>query len=206
MFTFDNHTARKKGETKKWFTSDLHHDHTSITKYTDRYRVTSAEEHNDWLRDIWNAQVMKGDIVYHVGDFSFSDDARKVNEFVNTLNGKIIFIKGNHDRTHVLDALTVCEYHEQHQYLEAKITKEQKAVMFHFPIASWHGQSRGVWHLHGHSHGNLSADVSRGKMLDVGIDNAYNLYGEFTFFDVGMIERYMETREQFIADDHRGKR
>lgn len=73
--------------------------------------------------------------------------------------------------------------------------------MFHFPIGSWHKQSHGSWHLHGHSHGGYTD--RKGKMLDVGIDNAYNLYNDHVFFDLEMISAFMQKREMYTSDKHR---
>jgi calcineurin-like phosphoesterase family protein len=46
----------------------------------------------------WNEQVSKDDVVYHLGDFAMGpsdllDDTRA------KLNGKIILVRGNHDRS-----------------------------------------------------------------------------------------------------------
>lgn len=54
-----------------------------------------------------NARVSEDDIVYHLGDFCFKNTAggkygegerRKANEYEELLNGKIIHVKGNHDK------------------------------------------------------------------------------------------------------------
>jgi hypothetical protein len=44
---------------------------------------------------------------------------------------------------------------------------------------------------------------SRGKMLDVGLDSAYNIYGLHKFFSEQEVEACMQTKELFIADQHR---
>lgn len=59
----------------------------------------------------------------------------------------------------------------------------------------------GKVHVTGNSHGGYTQ--GKGKILDVGIDNAFNLFGKHCFFDLEMIEEYMKTREVFIADQHR---
>lgn len=55
----------------------------------------------------WNTRVEKDDIVYHNGDFCFRNSAGgkkgegmavKAREWEEKLNGRIIHIKGNHDR------------------------------------------------------------------------------------------------------------
>lgn len=42
-----------------YFTSDLHFGHSNIVKFTDRNKVTTSEEHDDWIIDLWNKQVEK---------------------------------------------------------------------------------------------------------------------------------------------------
>lgn len=73
--------------------------------------------------------------------------------------------------------------------------------MCHYPIMSWDRQRYGSWHLHGHSHGNLSE--SKGLMLDVGIDNSYNLFGTHKVFSEDDIENFMLSQKIHIADSHR---
>lgn len=188
---------------KYFFTSDLHFHHRNIVKFTNRGIDTTQENHDQWLIELWNSTVSKSDTVIHLGDFSFHKDANQTIYVLNQLNGQIHLLKGNHDysdnfKKYASNKVTI------HEYLEKTFDingKKQKIVMFHFPIGSFHQQSRGSWHLHGHSHGNYMD--SKGKMLDVGIDNAYNLYSQHKFFDLEMISEYMQTREVYISDNHR---
>ena len=47
----------------------------------------------------WNSVVGEDDTVYHLGDFAFGQGSiEKIEEYVSRLNGRIILIKGNHDR------------------------------------------------------------------------------------------------------------
>jgi calcineurin-like phosphoesterase family protein len=79
-------------------TSDQHLDHTNIIKYCKRpFRTT--EEMNDTLIDNWNRTVKKSDTVYLVGDLAFGRGSRNTDYWLNQLNGNIVFIKGNHDKS-----------------------------------------------------------------------------------------------------------
>lgn len=184
---------------KVLFTSDLHFGHKNICKFTDRSKVVLQEEHDQWLSEVWNSQVKKSDIVYVLGDLSFSDYERTAKVF-SVLNGQIFVVKGNHDRREHLDKLKAIHIIQGwYEYKEKKIN-DVSICMFHFPIACWYKQGYGAWHLHGHSHGNFQQD---GKCLDVGIDSAYNVFGEhklFTFQDVADI---MQSKQVVVKDHHK---
>lgn len=184
-----------------WFTSDLHFSHKRIVEFTNRGVDTTVEHHDEWLIDLWNSQVQKGDVVYHLGDFSFAKNVEDTLAFIRKLNGVKHFLKGNHDYSDNFK-----RYREAgvttHEYLERKFDG-QNVVMFHFAIASWHRQGYGSWHLHGHSHGNFGD--SKGKMLDVGLDSAYNVLGKHEFFHLDTIKDIMDRKEVYVADVHRNK-
>jgi calcineurin-like phosphoesterase family protein len=186
----------------KIFTSDLHVGHKRIVEFTSRGKdCLSQDNHDRWIIDLWNTEVSAGDIVYHLGDFSFYKNYDDIANIVNQLKGQKIFIKGNHDRREHLDQLVkdglIAAWYD---YKEIRLG-DVSVALFHFPIASWHRQSYGSWHLHGHCHGNFKD--SRGKMLDVGLDSMYNLYGKHKFIDEHEIKYHMDNIEIYLADQHR---
>ena len=76
-----------------YFIGDLHLEHKNIIPYCNR-PFKSVEEMNKVLIDNWSKVVKPEDTVYFLGDFSFG----KFKESIKKVNGKIVFIKGNHDR------------------------------------------------------------------------------------------------------------
>jgi calcineurin-like phosphoesterase family protein len=185
---------------KTYFTSDLHFHHSRICEFTDRKLFTSAEDHTEWLIEIWNKQVTKQDQVYHLGDFSFSHKQEEVNSVVKRLNGRKFFIKGNHDRSEIFDNLKKQNLIQNwFQYKEINVG-DTPACLFHFPIASWHRQHYGSLMLHGHCHGSFQG---QGKILDVGIDNAFNIFGEYRLFTQEDVLEFMHQRDVFTADHHK---
>ena len=87
-----------------WFTADYHLGHANIIKYCDR-PFKSLEHMDETIVRKHNERVKKGDIVFHVGDFCFKNTSNrgegirvKSKEWEVRLNGKIIHVKGNHDR------------------------------------------------------------------------------------------------------------
>ena len=190
-----------------YFTSDLHHSHKNIVDFTNRSVATTKEQHNEWLVNIWNSTVQKNDLVYHLGDLSFATKYSEISEFVSGLNGRIVLLKGNHDREGNLQSLKDDNLIENwHMYKEIKVPLSNGEVqhinLFHFPISSWHKQGYGAWNLFGHSHGSHK---SEGKSLDVGLDSAYNLYQEHRFFSLIDVELYMSQREVNTVDHHRNR-
>jgi calcineurin-like phosphoesterase family protein len=184
------------------FTSDLHAHHKRIVEFTNRgIDCGSQDNHERWLIDLWNKEVSAGDVVYVLGDYSFSAKYDPIAEFTSKLKGQKIIIKGNHDRREHLDQLVKDQLIATwYDYKEIKL-EDTPVVLFHFPISSWHRQGYGAYHLHGHCHGNHKD--SKGKMLDVGIDSVYNLYGKHGFIDEHQIIAFMKDKETYISDHHK---
>lgn len=189
---------------KVFFTSDLHFHHKRIVELSNRGVDTNQENHDEWLIDLWNSQVNSGDVVYHLGDFSFSDKYNEIESIIEKLNGNIFLIKGNHDKREILASL------EQNKkvvkvfdYLERKFNKID-FILFHYPIGSFNKQRYGAFHLHGHSHGNYSD--TKGRMLDVGPDSAYNIFGRHKFFSLENVVEILKDKKIYIADSHRSGR
>jgi len=80
-----------------YFTADLHLNHENIIKYCNR-PFRDIEHHNKSLVNNWNQRVKDNDTVYHLGDFCFNNKSIKSSDWEKQLNGKIIHIKGNHDK------------------------------------------------------------------------------------------------------------
>lgn len=191
----------KTKEVKKWFTSDTHAFHKKIIEFTNRGKETTQEHHEEWLLDLINSKAEKQDILYLLGDVAFAKGYDSIADWVSKINAQVIIVEGNHDnsshlRRLVKDGLIVT----WDRWLNIKI-KDHKTMLCHFPMMSWNEQRYGSWHLHGHSHGNLGC--SKGLMLDVGVDNSYNLYGKHQIFSEQDIFDYMQQQEVYVADLHR---
>lgn len=183
-----------------YLTSDLHFNHKRITEFTDRKLVVAQEEHDEWLIDLWNSKVKKSDTIWHLGDFSFNHKQQEVNALVKRLNGQKMFVKGNHDRSEIFDNLKKANLIQNwFHYKEIKLSNTP-ACLFHFPVAAWHRQHYGSLMLHGHCHGSYQG---QGKSLDVGLDNAYNIFGEHKFFTEESVLEFMQDRTLHIAESHR---
>lgn len=170
-----------------YFTSDLHFGHKNIVGFTDRQQVTDREAHDEGLVDLWNSQITPGDVVFHLGDFHFGS-VQKSNLIQSRLRGTIFHVRGNHDRRDDMPW-----YRETHLH-------NVRTVLCHFPIASWHKQSKGSYHLHGHCHGNFK---NVGRSLDVGLDSAYKRFGAHKFFTDKDIHEILSQVPIVSVDKHR---
>ena len=75
-----------EGERPKWASPEI--------------KKARTNEMNEAMVGEWNAVVSPEDTVKHLGDFYFDNgDGKDAAYWENRLNGKIIHIKGNHDRS-----------------------------------------------------------------------------------------------------------
>jgi calcineurin-like phosphoesterase family protein len=82
---------------KVWFTSDHHFGHANIIRYARRPYFSAAQMDED-MEYRWNSIVGKDDTVYHLGDFAIGPMSNLA-RYRDALNGKIVLIRGNHDRS-----------------------------------------------------------------------------------------------------------
>lgn len=73
------------------------------------------------------------------------------------------------------------------KYLEIEIDKKMICLM-HYPIEDWNNRPKNSVHLHGHVHGKLNDFQPKGR-LDVGIDSAYKIFGEYKPFSWNEIKK-----------------
>jgi Predicted phosphoesterase or phosphohydrolase len=152
---------------KVFFISDTHFGHKNIIKYEDR-PFLSVEEMDSKMIENWNSKVDKGDRVYILGDFAFSDKEYVI-RLMDKLNGQKFLVKGNHD--HIVKEKEVAEkFAWVKDYYVLKHNK-MKFVLFHYPIQVWDCQHHGSVHLFGHVHSNKE---DHHPLLET-LKNAYNV-------------------------------
>jgi calcineurin-like phosphoesterase family protein len=148
-----------------WFIADTHFFHKNIVAY-DRRPFNSMEEHNNGLINNWNERVKTNDLVYHLGDFCFTDVNTQI-ETRKKLNGEIILIKGNHDpstnrckkifgENNVKNSFTIelCSY-------ELILTHKPR-----FDITKISNES--FWNIHGHEHIH-TGQKQKGRNINVNV-------------------------------------
>lgn len=147
------------------------------------------------LVDRWNAKVPKGATVYHLGDFCFYKDPDQALAVLESLNGHIHLIAGNHDNwwdkqgnPRVKWAKVVDHFDQTSRGMFETKLGGKLVVLCHFPIEAWNGKHHGSWHFHGHSHGGAAAVSGR---LDVGVDALPAPDNDYAPWSCGEIVRYM---------------
>jgi calcineurin-like phosphoesterase family protein len=148
-----------------WFTSDFHLGHRNIIRYCSR-PFASVEEMDAAILANLNKLVGANDVLYFLGDFCLGgpDQARQYRDRIVCRN--IHVVEGNHDAA--LRNLTGA-FSSLNQLVEVGV-RRQRIVLCHYAMRVWHHSGRGVWHLYGHSHGNLPDDPAA-LSLDVGVDS-----------------------------------
>lgn len=161
-----------------FFISDLHFFHKNVIKFDERPFLDDqgnpdVDLMHETIINNWNSVVKSNDIVFYLGDLSFTSLDRTI-PLVKRLNGQIHFIMGNHDDYRDIKAynrflsindlvdLTIINNNVKNQF-----------VLCHYPIFSWNKQSHGNFHIHGHCHHNLHhGDTSSyyvdNRVMDVG--------------------------------------
>jgi len=155
-----------------WIWSDLHFNHAGILKYCAKTRpVADVAEMNEWLITLWNENVKAKDSIYIVGDFAFggSNDGR-IQQLFSQLNGKSKYlILGNHDEKNKGVAKLGWEGVWDIRTLRGE--NKMRAVLCHYPMATWKNAHHDYIMLHGHCHGNLEEEIPH--RFDVGVDAQY---------------------------------
>ena len=126
--------------------SGLHLNNDNIIDYCNR-PFSSVEEMNETLLKHWNAVVDPDDEVLYGGDLTIRTLAAALLDWLDELNGEIVFLLGNHDGT-VLEEMDWVQFVEYFRF-------EHRGVPFyaiHDPAdgpSNWKG-----WLLHGCHHNN----------------------------------------------------
>jgi len=184
---------------KVWFTSDNHFGHKNILKFCPETRMgKDAAEHDEIQIANWQRQVGQNDHVYLLGDVFFCDAVR-ARSIMNRLPGQKHLIFGNHDKVIHSNKDLRDMFVSVQDYKEIRVGG-QKIIMFHFPMLEWNHMHHGAFHLYGHVHGDHCASplVTRGRMMDAGIDGRpdgeVQAYGPMSLWEFAQINRIMSKR------------
>lgn len=153
-----------------WFTADHHFGHENIIKFCDR-PFTSIDEMDGVLIENWNYYIEPEDIVFHLGDLTLGDNAKK---YLDQLNGTIYMLRlrWHHDKRWNNRDYYNLKYIAPLEviYLSGYSARKIPITLSHYPMAEWDASYHGAWHLHGHSHGNHKPAGHNPFIIDVGVD------------------------------------
>ena len=152
-----------------YISADCHFSHWNIIKYCNR-PFKSVGEMNDTIIKNFNSVIKPDDIFYNLGDFCMGDKYDYIASLINRLNGRKVFIRGNHDKVKILNQLKEDKLIEDWHDIFATYINGQYIVMCHYPMRSWDKSSHGSWHTFGHVHSRFDNN-NYGLSCDVGVDS-----------------------------------
>jgi len=129
------------------FFSDAHFDHKNIIKYCNR-PFDSTREMNQTLVANWCNSVDDDDTVFFLGDMSYGRDRRRIDYWLGKLDGKISYIRGNHD-TDIINRAIVINSHYGIKY------NDYEFLLMHDPRRP---NGYDGWIIHGDKHNNSLKD------------------------------------------------
>lgn len=132
--------------TKKFVISDLHLFHENIIDYENRPFLSVEHMHSCFVKN-WNNVVSKNDIVYNLGDVTFSNK-ENTKPIIERMNGYKILILGNHDRGRSRQFYLDCGFQEVIKY---PIIIEGFLILSHEPLYT--NTNMPYCNIHGHTHG-----------------------------------------------------
>lgn len=212
---------------RTFFTSDPHYNHQSIVLGSTAW-VTPPYPYDRWpsaaerlsyalsngLRDFATTELMnetlvaginntvgQEDTLFCLGDWSFGGKDNVEGFRKRIICENVHLILGNHDH-HIADISKnlQCLFSSVTNYREILIGK-YPIVLSHYSQRVWNRSHHGALHLYGHSHSNLEK-LPHGKSMDVGVDNAYKLLGEYRPFSFKEVLSMLNSREIVFLDHH----
>lgn len=176
-----------------YYIADTHFGHRNIIEY-DRRPFESVIEMDETMIDRWNSRVTDSDTVFVIGDISRYRN-KNIAGIVDSLNGRLILIRGNHDTQQICDAV-VERFGKIFDYLEID-DGGTRVIMSHYPMPFWNcdfedenteiGHIPAV-HLYGHVHNNPEWQILESFKSETGaVNRAYRRMA-----NVGCMLPYMD--------------
>lgn len=195
-----------------YFTSDSHFGHKNICRGTTEWKELEPGSSHQNTRDFntldeMNYALIKGindyvgpdDELWHLGDWSFGgfDNIKKFRDQI--VCQKIRLVYGNHDHHIERNKDGIQGIFKSVQYYKELSIEGQKIILLHYGMRVWNHSHKGTIHLFGHSHDTLP---SHGKSMDVGVDVAFRMFGEYRPFSWKEIQSIMVKKDTEIVDHH----
>lgn len=139
------------------YISDLHFGHSNVARYDNRPWTDPSVMDKEMIK-LWNGTVDKNDTVYILGDVVWSKDPQVWKDILSQLNGTKIIIKGNHDRSDVLQKMV--EWKMIQSWTQQTIVRDKDSngkdrfvILNHSPMPFYiNMHHNNTYHLFGHVH------------------------------------------------------
>lgn len=155
-----------------YLTSDLHFNHDKPFVYEPR-GFSTIQEMNETLVKNWNETVSENDIVYVLGDFFLDTDYDFIQKTIESLNGNIYLMLGNHDTNAKWEFYTRIPKILSVKYADIVVYKKRQFFMCHYPTLTTYEQSRpekAIFNLFGHTHSTEKFFGDSPYMYNVAVD------------------------------------
>lgn len=169
-----------------YFSSDFHLGHQGILRHQPARAAVFAtvDEMDAHLINECNRIVTPNDELWILGDFAWK--ASKYGHYRNRLKVRELHVVlGNHDQPSLRAHVSSLEKMEYRKFGKLNFH------LTHYPMASWRNREHGSIHLYGHCHGTMEARLNGyfpgRRAMDVGVDNARLLLGEWRPFSMDEI-------------------
>lgn len=165
----------------RFFTSDQHF---SDNRFNLFYRpFKTVQEQDNYLVEKWNSVVGPDDEVYHVGDFSTTDEGLEV---AKRLNGKIHLITGNYDDPRPKEKLESI-FASVKEFNVVDLTNGRRVYLNHYPEKAIDYLFNIVGHIH-------SLWKVQRNMINVSCDawNFTPVSEEQIIFAINAVEKYYD--------------
>lgn len=179
----------------KYFTADLHLQHDSIIHMMGR-PFGNIDEHDDHILENINKIVKQNDSLFVLGDVSWRNVA---NFFDKVICKNTHLIIGNHDKASFGKHFKVSEDIGTTTIpFQGGVSSDPnciKVFMSHYPHVYWPSSHYNCIHLYGHVHGDredfLDVIFTGRRSMDVGVDNAKKMLGEYRPFSESEIVSFL---------------
>lgn len=192
------------------YISDTHFFHRNVARYDNRPWQT-VDEMNEAMIQLWNKTVSPSDEVYILGDVVWSNKYQDWENILVQLRGNKFIVKGNHDKTEILNELKKNGHIKGWSHQEVVMDpgangKSRYVVLNHSPMPFFVNMHHdNTYHLYGHVH--ISWDAQCIKHLRKQIEDLYQ--HEVRMYNVGCMIRGMDyaprTLDEIIEIDHKNR-
>jgi len=160
-----------------WFIADTHLEHKNILEFENR-PFENIQEMKNKMIDAWNAVVSKTDTVYIIGDFCFGNYRTWI-DILDQLKGNITLVKGNHDKSKIIQRV-VRDGYLQEIHEVGTIIENNKLFFYlsHFPMEI--GERPQMFNISGHIHSEPSKMINQ---INVGVDSKF-MHDYYSISDV----------------------